>query len=126
VPVLAQPPAFTSAQLVGTPPPSTINGLPVIGQYGPWLIVQDDWIPAGYMLGFATGGPDNARNPVGVREHANASLRGLRLLKGTSSDYPIIESYYNRGFGTGIRHRGAGILMQVTANANYTIPAAYV
>jgi hypothetical protein len=27
--------------------------------------------------------------------------------------------------GTGIRHRGAGILTQVTGSATYTVPAAY-
>lgn len=126
VPAASQPPSFNNAILVGVAPPPVVNGLPVIGQYGPWLIVEDDWIPAGYMLGFATGGSENARNPVGVREHANTALRGLRLLKGDDNNYPLIESYYNRGFGTGIRHRGAGMVMQVTAAGAYTIPAAYV
>jgi hypothetical protein len=49
----------------------------------------------------------------------------LRLVKGRTPDYPLIDSFYNRGFGTGIRHRGAGVVMQITASGTYTIPAAY-
>jgi hypothetical protein len=106
--------------------PNQVNGLTVTGAYGPWLIVQNDYIPAGYVVGFATGGLQNANNPVGIRQHANAALRGLRLVKGRTPDYPLIDSFYNRGFGTGIRLRGAGVVMQITAAGSYTIPAAYV
>ena len=106
--------------------PSTVNGLQVVGQYGPWAIVEEDYMPPGYMFGFATGGENSATNPVGIREHQNAALRGLRLVKGRTPDYPLIDSFYNRGFGTGIRHRGAGIVMEITADAAYDIPAAYV
>lgn len=106
--------------------PAQVNGLDVVGRYGPWLVVEEDYIPVGYMVGFSTGGDNNGSNPVGVREHQNAALRGLRLVKGRENDYPLVDSFYNRGFGTGIRHRGGGIVMQVTANAAYAIPAAYV
>lgn len=106
--------------------PAQVNGLTVSGAYGPWLIVESEYIPAGYMLGFASGGDNNAGNLVGIREHQNAALRGLRLVKGRTPDYPLIDSFYNRGFGTGIRQRGAGVVMQITAAGSYTIPAAYV
>lgn len=105
-------------------PPGSYNGLTIQGRYGPWLIVEDDLIPAGYMVGFASGGNYSAQNMVGIREHAKSGLRGLRLVKGTDPDYPIINSYYQRGFGTGIRQRGAGVVMQVTAGG-YTIPTGY-
>jgi hypothetical protein len=108
----------------GAIPPGTINGLPVIGRYGPWLIVEDDQIPAGYMLGFASGGNLNASNLVGIREHPNTSLRGLRLVKGPDADYPLIDSFYQRGFGTGIRQRGAGVVMKIGAGG-YTIPTGF-
>lgn len=108
----------------GSAIPSEVNGLPVAGAYGPWLLVENDYIPAGYMVGFATGGNSNVGNPVGIREHQNSALRGLRLVKGANPDYPLIEAYYNRGFGTGIRHRGAGVVMKITAGS-YTIPTAY-
>jgi hypothetical protein len=103
-----------------------VNGLNVSGRYGSWLIVQDDYVPPGYMVGFATGGENQATNPVGIREHQNAGLRGLRLVKGRDNDYPLVDSFYQRGFGTGVRHRGAGLVMQVTASASYTIPTDYV
>lgn len=96
-----------------------------IGTYGPFKVVEDDYIPAGYVLGFATGGEQNLGNLVGIRQHQNPSLRGLRLVKGRDNDYPLTDSFYQFGFGTGIRHRGAGIVMQITANANYAAPAAY-
>lgn len=108
----------------GSAIPSQINGLDVVGAYGPWLIVESGYIPAGYTLGFASGGANNAGNLVGVREHQNAALRGLRIVKGREPDYPLIDSYYNRGFGTGIRQRGAGVVMQITAGS-YTVPTNF-
>lgn len=108
----------------GTPIPASIGGLTVVGRYGSWLVVEEDYIPAGYMFGFATGGGNNASNPVGFREHARPELRGMRIVKGREPDYPLIDAYYHRGFGTGVRHRGAGVVMQVAAGA-YVIPADY-
>jgi hypothetical protein len=110
----------------GGRPSSTFKGMDVIGSYGPWLIIQEDYIPTGYVFAFATGGENVTSNPVGIREHVNASARGLNLVKGPNPDYPLIDSYYRRGFGTGVRHRGAGVVMQVTTNGTYAIPTAYV
>lgn len=97
-----------------------------IGTYGPWHIVEEDYMPAGYVVGFVSGGEDNVGNLVGIREHENAGLRGLRLVKGRDNDYPLTDSYYLHGFGTGIRHRGAGVVMQITTSGTYTAPAAYL
>lgn len=108
-----------------TRPPATLRGMEVIGSYGEWTIVEEDYIPAGYMIGFATGGPDNVNNPVGIREHARAELRGMRLVKGRDPDYPLQDAYYQRGFGTGVRHRGAGVVMQIAASGTYTPPTEY-
>lgn len=116
---------LTQTQVLGDQPSPTIDGLDVIGSYGDFTIVQNDFMPVTYMLGFATGGPANLGNPVGIREHANAALRGLRLVKGRTPDYPLIDSFYQRGFGSGIRQRGGGVVMQVTASGTYTIPTAY-
>lgn len=104
---------------------ASLAGLNVAGSYGNVIIVEEDLIPAGYVPMIATGGRANLNNPVGIREHSNASLRGLRLVKGPSADYPIIDSFYNRGFGTGIRHRGGSVIMQITASASYTPPTQY-
>lgn len=96
-----------------------------VGTYGPWHVVLEDYIPAGYLVGLVSGGPDNISNPIGLREHANPAFRGLNLIPGNRNGYPLIESFYQRGLGTGIRHRGAGVIMQVTASATYTVPAIY-
>lgn len=104
----------------------TLEGLNVIGSYGPLLIVQDDWLPSTHVFAFATGGKDSLTNPVGLREHAQTNLRGLRLVKGRNADYPLIDSFWATGFGTGVRHRGGGIVLELTVDATYDPPAAYV
>jgi hypothetical protein len=109
--------------VVALPDRAPTGGFDVIGTYGPWTIVEDDYIPVGYMLGLASGGPNNLGNPVGIREHP--SLKGLRLVKGRDNDYPLTDSFYLHGMGTGIRQRGGGVVMQVTASGSYTIPTQY-
>jgi hypothetical protein len=103
----------------------TLNGLNVIGTYGPLVVVQDDWLPTDYCFAFATGGSASLNNPVGLREHANPNLRGLRLVKGRNADYPLIDSFWAAGFGTGVRQRGGGIVLQLTASGSYTTPPQY-
>lgn len=110
----------------GTRPPSTFAGLNVIGAYGNQLIVEDDLFPAGYIVNIGTGGRANLNNPVGIREHKNASLRGLRLVQGRNNEYPLIDSFYNRGIGTGIRQRGGAAVMQIKVSGAYTPPAQYL
>jgi hypothetical protein len=124
----AQTPSFlmpVNLRTEGGAPPSTYTGFDVIGQYGQFIIIQDDYVPASYMVGFATGGEDSLPNPIAFREHTQAGLRGLRLVKGRTPDYPLIDSVYNRGFGTGVRYRGAAVVAQLTAGA-YSIPTQYV
>lgn len=127
IPAIGSPTFITpNAQgLVGTQPPGTYQGMTVIGSYGPALIVEEDYIPAGYVVIVGTGGDGNLNNPVGIREHANQQLRGLRLMPGNQANYPLIDSFYGRGFGTGIRQRGGAAVMQIV-NGAYAIPAAYV
>lgn len=127
IPAQGQPgqiiPATT--QVIGaSQPANTLNGLNVIGSYGPLIVVQDDWLPTTHLFAFATGGEDNLNNPIGLRQHANANLRGLRLVKGRNADYPLIDSFWAAGFGTGVRQRGGGIVMALTAAA-YAPPAIY-
>lgn len=111
--------------VIGAPALTTLPGLMSIGTYGSFTVVEEDYIPAGYVLGFATAGEQNLGNPVGIRQHENASLQGLRLVKGRDNDYPLIDSYYLHGMGTGVRHRGAGVVMEITVDASYDIPAEY-
>lgn len=128
IPAQNQPPFLLPSNtggIQGGQPAQFWQGLQVLGRYGPWIIVEESYVPSGYMVGLSTGGEVSAANPVGLREHANPGLRGLQLVKGRSEDYPLIDSFYRRGFGTGIRQRGAGVVMQVTINATYAIPADY-
>lgn len=115
-------PNTAGGRYVGAP---TGNVPGQIGTYGPWHVVESEYIPAGYLAGIVTGGPDNISNPVGLREHRNPAFRGLNIIPGDKNGYPLIESFYQRGLGTGIRHRGAGIVMQVSSSATYTVPAIY-
>jgi hypothetical protein len=98
-----------------------------IGTYGPWKIIErPGYLVPGYLVFLASGGSNNIKNPVGIREHINGTQRGLKLIPGARSDYPLVDSFYTRGFGTGIRQRGSGYLVQVTNNATYTTPTQYV
>jgi len=113
--------------LIGNIPPSTWSGLQVIGSYMGILIIEEDYIPPKYMLMFATGGTQNLQNLVGIREHANAAYRGLRLLPGNQQGYPLVESFYSRSFGTGVRQRAGAVVAKITASGDtaYTAPAQY-
>jgi hypothetical protein len=110
----------------GGRPAGTYGGLNVIGKYGDVLIIEDDLFPVGYVVIVGTGGRQNLNNPVGLRQHQRPELRGLRLVKGRDADYPLIDSFYNRGIGTGIRQRGGSAVMQITANPAYTPPTQYL
>lgn len=101
------------------PAPDTFPG--VAGTYGEVTIVEEDYIPAGYFLMVASGGAFAERNPVGIREHENAALRGLKLIP-QFERYPLRESFYHHAIGSGVRHQAAGVVMQVKASGSYEIP----
>jgi hypothetical protein len=111
--------------LLGSLPPSTWNGLPVVGSYGDMLIVHEDYIPPGYPAILASGGAGNLQNPVGLRQHANPQYQGLRLLPGNQQNYPLVDSYYSRSFGTGVRQRGGAVVLQVSTAGSYVVPTQY-
>lgn len=73
---------------------------------------------------FGTGGAGNLQNLVGFREHKNPLYRGLRILPGNDQRYPLVESYYTRAFGTGIRQRAGAVVMQIKTGvaADYERP----
>lgn len=127
IPANNQPPLILPNQegLLGSRPASNYQGLQVIGSYADILVIQEDYIPAGYMLMIGSGGAGNLNNPVGLREHANAAYRGLRLLQGNRAGYPLVDSFYTRGFGTGVRQRGGAAIMQIVNSATYAIPDQY-
>lgn len=108
-------------QIQGNPAPSSYNGLKVHGSYGPGLIVSSYYIPAKYVLVTAAAGPNSPLNPVGVRQHSNAAYQGLRQIPGHVPAYPLQDSFFARAIGTGVRHRGAAVVTQLTIGS-YTVP----
>lgn len=111
--------------LLGSLPPDSFKGLRVIGSYADILIIEESLIPQGYFLLFGTGGAANLQNLVGMREHVNPAYRGLRLLPGNQQRYPLVDGYYARSFGTGIRQRAGAVVVQIKASGSYDIPQGY-
>jgi hypothetical protein len=95
-------------------------GWRIEGTVGRLALVEATAIPAGFLVGLATGGSMNPGNPLRIREHGNASARGLRLNPGRT-DYPIYDSFYDAYMGGGVMNRGAAICMEETAGS-YTDP----
>lgn len=120
---LMLPPGFT---LVGGLAPNTFAGLDVAGSWGPYLIVQNAQIPAGYMVAAATAGNSSQLNIIGLRQDENPALQGLVLKPGNNNAYPLIDSYFIRGIGAGVRQRGAAAIMKLDpSGAGYTVPPVY-
>ena len=92
IPSAAQPAYFTTESLVGAIPPADFNGLQVQGSYGDAWLVESHYVPAGYVIVVATGGPDSDMNPVGFRQHVNPAYQGLRHIPG-HGPYPLQDSF---------------------------------
>ncbi|MFA4083452.1 hypothetical protein ONA92_17285 [Mycobacteroides salmoniphilum] len=115
-------PAFLTAEHVqGTPPPPDYAGIPVLGSYAGALVIQSYFIPKGWAAVVASGGPGSDVNPVALREHHDPNYQGLRHIPG-GAPYPLQDSFFARTLGTGVRHRGAALCMQISTNASYTAP----
>jgi hypothetical protein len=120
-------PAWISMENIhGDIPPADYNGIKVWGSYGNGLLIESNFIPSGYVCVVASGGLDSDTNPIAVREHKNPAYQGLRHIPGHWQNYPLIESFFARGFGVGTRNRGAAVVCQVTASETYTPPAVGV
>jgi len=109
-------------QLVGSQPDGTVFNLPSVGSYGPPAVIESSFFPSGYVSVVATAGPGSPTNVIGVREHQKAAYRGLRQIAGFQPNYPLQDSFYTRGIGTGVRHRGAAIVTQLSAAGPYVMP----
>lgn len=117
-------PYLTDQTIVGERPPASIGAVEVFGSYSRALCVESWLVPAGYLLATVTSGANDQHNPIAFREHPNANMRGLLKVAGNRPDYPLTNSFFVRGFGTGVRKRSAGAAMQVTTNATYTPPTS--
>lgn len=117
----ASVPIVVDGQVVGTQRGGAF-GLTAEGYFGKLVIVENNEIPAGYVLATVSGGLFSSQNVVGLRRHENPSARGLRLIEGGNSRYPLIDSVYDGYVGAGVRHRGAAVVLQITGGA-YAPPA---
>jgi hypothetical protein len=122
IPSSGAPAYLTDKEIIGDRAPGEFGTLKVSGSYGDVWILPVEFMPPTYLVMAATNGPNSPLNPIGFREHPRTDQQGLRLLPGNQQKYPLIDSYYCRGFGTGVRHRGAAVVMQITASASYTAP----
>lgn len=103
---------------------TNLVGDPYFGSYSRMAVLEEDWIPPGYLFAFsAQGGGNNAQNAIGFRESINPAARGLILQRGSNPEYPLVDSFYYRKFGVGVRQRGNGVALQVTGNSSYTSPS---
>ena len=129
VPARSQPAQFLDSPLglIGTLPPDFWNGLKVSGSYDDIVIIEQAFIPDGYFLMFGAGGAGNLQNLVGLREHSNPVYRGLRIMPGRDAGYPLVDSFFARAFGTGVRQRGGAVVTQIKVGAanSYVAPEKY-
>jgi len=114
-------PMIVDGQVVGMQRPGA-DGLSPEGYHDKLVIVENNEIPAGYVLATVSGGIFSAQNVVGMRRHDNPSARGLRLIEGNNRRYPLIESVYDGYVGAGVRHRGAAVVMQIVNSPTYVVP----
>lgn len=121
---LLLPPGYT---LTGGLNDTSFAGLEVTGSWGPYLFLQDQSIPPGYVVAAASAGQSSQLNIVGLREDDDPNLQGLILKPGNNQNYPLIDSHFIRGLGAGIRQRGAAAIMKLDASGGaYTVPTQYV
>jgi len=124
-PVVGSVEARMFGTLIGTLPGAAagaLAGFPGhIGDYGSMHVIEEDLIPDDYMILVASGGSRDTGNPIGLREHENEALRGLKLIP-QFERYPLRESFYHHAVGSGTRYPGKGVVMKVTAGA-YSIPS---
>ncbi|UEA26190.1 hypothetical protein LK464_09500 [Mycobacteroides abscessus subsp. abscessus] len=126
IPSVKAPPYLQPENIVGQPISGDYYGREVLGSYGPAWLLETSFVPAGYVAVVASGGPNSERNVVGMRELPNTAYQGLRTIPGNFQGFPLIDAFYQRSFGVGVRQRGAAVCLQVTAGSTYTAPTALI
>jgi hypothetical protein len=115
---------YTPDHLLGEQPAATWGGFPVKGAYGELLVIEDTRIPGGYIVGLVSGGENNERNALMLREHPQ--LTGLQVIPGKRDQYPLVDSYFTHYVGVGTRMRSAALVMQIKASGSYAPPSDLV
>lgn len=125
IPSTSAPAYLTDQTIVGDRAPANLGRIPIFGSLGSAWLSENALIPPGYIAAVSVYGGNDQRAVLGIREHIRSELRGLRQIPGGNGSYPLQDSYYSRGFGTGVRQRGGAAIMQITTAATYTVPAEY-
>jgi hypothetical protein len=107
---------------VGKVAPGNYNGLKVSGSYGPLWVIENDYVPAGYLAVVSTYGANSPNNCIGFRQHVQVQYQGLRTIPGTQPVYPIQDAFFSRSFGVGVRRRGQAAVMQIKETGTYDVP----
>jgi hypothetical protein len=85
------------------------------------------WMWQGYMLAMDR----SAEKPVAIRESDLPQLRGLQtvspdsMVGGFDPSRLLVNKFFQRVFGAGVRNRANGCVVQITTNPTYTAPAIY-
>lgn len=114
-------------QNVYVPPPRAIVKSPrAIGRMrnaGEVIVIP--WMPDDYLFAMDR----TAERPVVIRESDLTSLHGFQLVAqdgmtpALGGDQLIVNKFWRRIFGVGVRNRANGIIMQITTNGTYTAPS---
>lgn len=122
IPSATAVPYITDENIVGSLPPSTFNGLEIVGSFGKALVAESYYAFAGYVIGVAVAGGNSPRNVLARRSHPRSELKGVQLIPG-DGPYPLVNAYYSVGVGFGVRNRGAGVVMKIAASGSYSPPS---
>lgn len=105
-----------------------LTGLPanvpgrVIGRVSGAWVIEWDWIPENYLLGIHFGAPRPLLQRVDPAETGLTS--GLQLVA-SDERYPFEGAQWSDRFGLGVGNRLNGVVMELTADPTYDIPAAF-
>jgi hypothetical protein len=126
VPSSNAPPFLTTENVHGAIPPPDFHGLKVLGAYGKAWLIETNYVPAGWVAVVASAGRVRPATLLPCGRTRTSHIRACGLSRGHWSGYPLIDSFFPRGVGVGVRHRGTAAVLQVTSNASYTPPSATV
>lgn len=113
--------AFTSASIIRSPISDSVavSGFADVFQLFGITFHVTEMVPDHYLV-VVEGNQAETGRPLVMYEPAN--MRGLTLHPGPQTDYPLIESWWDRWFGVKVFQRGAGAVAYFGVSSSYTTP----